>query len=338
MYRLQLFEDAQSIQPIDARILGEGTLTIGRDPGAQWTITDPDCALSRFHCELLAQSTGLFLRPTGTNGVFDDHSGNRYSDHLETLLDVPCAISLGRFRIVVTSVAQNDVDMGANGTMILTPPIGNSLDIPTDWSDAPTVGPSERGSLLEAFCRGAGLDSSQLSDEDPEEIMERVGAIYRQMILGIGDLMAERDHARARYQMNRTTIGGTGNNPFKWAPTQRLALDLILSGPASFLSGATAVQASFRDIKRHLVATFAGLQGCLRSAIDTFAPGDIEGATKEDASFFKNRAALQMQEVARRHQNLVEQLEQGMRGSLDRAFTAQYDAAEAEQGSHSGLR
>ena len=44
MYRLQLFDDAHSLQPVDARILHEGILTIGRDPSANWTIADPDCA------------------------------------------------------------------------------------------------------------------------------------------------------------------------------------------------------------------------------------------------------------------------------------------------------
>src|SRR5690606_11734005 len=119
---------------------------------------------------------------------------------------------------------------------------------------------------------------------------------------------------RARYQMNRTTIGGSGNNPFKWAPTQRLALDLLLSGPASFLSGAAAVQASFRDIKRHLVSTFAGLQGTLRAAVDTFAPETIEAVTKDETRFLRNRAASQLDEVARRHRDLREQLEDGQPG------------------------
>lgn len=335
MYRLQLFDGAHSIQPVDARVLDDGVLAIGRDPSAGWTITDPDCALSRLHCEMLAQPGGLFLRPIGTNGVFDD-TGGRYPDDIQTRLDIPCAFSLGKFRIVVTPTAPADLGVVANGTMILTPPIGTSLETPSDWSDPLDAITSERGSLLDAFCRGAGLDSSQLSDEDPEEIMERVGAVYRQMVLGVGDLMAERDRARTRYQMSRTAIGSDGNNPFKWAPTQRLALDLLLSGPASFLSGAAAVQASFRDIKRHLVATFAGLQGSLRMAVDTFSPDDIIGTTSESASFLKNRAALQMQEVARRHGDLRNQLLHGNVGSLDRAFAVEYDTADAEQVPGSG--
>src|SRR5207237_10407168 len=134
------------------------------------------------------------------------------------------------------------------------------------------------GSLLEAFCEGAGLDASLLSSEDPTEIMRRAGAVYRQMVLGIGDLMAERDRARGQYKLSRTTIGGANNNPFKWAPTQRLAIDLLLAGESSFLSGPAALKASFRDVKKHLVATFAGLRASLRAAVDSFAPAAVEPA------------------------------------------------------------
>lgn len=159
--------------------------------------------------------------------------------------------------------------------------------------------------------------------------MERAGAIFRQMVLGVGDLMTERNRARGHYEMNCTTIAGQGNNPFKWAPTQRLAFDLLLSGPSSFLSGPAAVQASFRDIKRHLVASFAGLRTSLKAAVDEFAPAELDRAAPAKRSLLPNRAAAQMEEVKRRHEDLVMQLEEGRQGSLDRAFVQAYEAADS---------
>ena len=44
--------------------------------------------------------------------------------------------------------------------MVLTPPMGTSTDIPTDWDDAIAIQDQPTGSLLEAFCQGAGFDSS----------------------------------------------------------------------------------------------------------------------------------------------------------------------------------
>lgn len=329
MYKLQLYSAADPDQMVDARLLSEGSLTIGRDPHAAWSINDPDCALSRWHCELFARRDGLALCAKGANGTFFHDSGERLPQGEEMLLPLPCSLELGGFRLVASVASFGGQEIDANATMVTRPPLGLSPDVPSDWQDAAIVPEIGNGSLLEAFCQGAGLDSSHLSGEEPEEIMRRAGAIYRQMVLGIGDLMTERNRARGHFEMSRTTIGGKGNNPFKWAPTQRLALDLLLSGPSSFLSGPAAVRSSFRDIKRHLVASFAGLQGSLRAAVDAFSPAELDRTTPDKGSFLRNRAVAQMEEVRRRHADLVRELDEGEHGVLDRAFVSAYDRADA---------
>ena len=330
MYMLQLFDADDAIQPIDARLLQTGVLKIGRDPGADWPIADPECAISRTHCELRVDREGLALRVTGANGVFDDIAGTRFPDGEETPVSLPGALRLGRYRIVAT-LAPHAASADAQGdrTIVLSPPLGDSIDVPSDWSEPAPIPAIADGSLLEAFCEGAGLDSSLLSSEDPAEIMRRAGALYRQMVLGIGDLMSERNRARARYQLNRTTISGEGNNPFKWAPSQRLAVDLLLAGSSGFLSGPAAVQSSFRDVKRHLVATFAGMQGSLRYAVERFDPEAIDAAVTTRPSEFRNRAALRLEEVGNRYAGLAAEIDGGIPGALDQAFVTAYDKTEA---------
>jgi predicted component of type VI protein secretion system len=329
MYMLQLFDADDMVQPVDARLIGEGLLRIGRDNDADWPIADPDCELSRAHCELCVDRDGLTLRALGANGVFDADTGERYPDAVDVVLPVPSALRLGRFRMVATEAPHGDRAVDGALTMVLAPPFGSSLDVPSDWVDAGAPCVSGDGSLLEAFCEGAGLDSSQLSGEEPAEIMRRAGAVYRQMVLGIGDLMAERDRSRGRYLLTRTTISGANNNPFKWAPTQRLAVDLLLAGSTGFLSGPAALKASFQDVKRHLAATLAGMQGSLRAAIDSFDPATIDTAVADRATLLKSRASLQMAEVANRHADLARQIAEPAPGSLDRAFAAAYDAVDS---------
>ncbi len=328
MYMLQLFDVDDMVQPVDVRLLREGLLRIGRDSDADWPIADPDCLLSRAHCELAVDEGGLTLRALGANGVFDADSGTRFPDTIAVPLPVPSALSLGRFRMVATQAPHRDNEVDGSRTMVLTPPLGASVDVPSDWADGGAPPVMHEGSLLEAFCEGAGLDCSLLSEEEPVEIMRRAGAVYRQMVLGIGDLMAERDRARGRYQLTRTTISGADNNPFKWAPTQRLAIDLLLAGSTGFLSGPVALKASFSDVKRHLVATFAGLQGSLNAAIESFDPAAIDAAVADRATLLKSRASLQMAEVASRHADLTRQITEASPGSLDRAFASAYGAAD----------
>jgi predicted component of type VI protein secretion system len=333
MYMLQLFDAADEVRPIDARLLREGAMRLGRDAAADWPIADPDCELSRAHCELAAVDDTLLLRPLGANGVFDDGTGARYPDGEEVAVPLPATLRFGRFRLRASRAPLGDEPADAARTLVLTPPLGASVAVPDDWSDGGTLPlPSGSGSLLEAFCEGAGLDASLLSSEEPEEIMRRAGAVYRQMVLGVGDLMAERDRARARYKLSRTTIGGAHNNPFKWAPTQRLAIDLLLAGSGSFLSGPAALQASFRDVKRHLIATFAGLHGSLRAAVATFAPDKLDVAVTARATLLKSRGSVLGEEIAARHADLTRQLDGGEGDTLERAFVAAYDAAEVQAG------
>jgi predicted component of type VI protein secretion system len=330
MYVLRLFDESDLTHPLDARLLREGILRIGRDPGADWTIPDPDREISRAHCELEAGPAGLMLRSVGANGVFDNVTGLRLPDHSLVSISMPGSLRFGRYQLVVDHAPQNDTPAGAEArTLLMTPPLGASTSVPSEWSDAPApIRSFAEGSLLEAFCEGAGMDASLLLREDPAEIMRRAGAVYRQMVLGIGDLMSERERARAHYHLTRTTISGADNNPFKWAPTQRLAIDLLLGGAQGFLSGPAALRASFEDIKRHLVATFAGLQASLRAAVGSFDPSSIDEAVAERASLLKSRAALQQQEIEARYNGLRRQLDEVEVGSLDHAFVAAYDEAE----------
>ncbi|MEG3181279.1 type VI secretion system-associated FHA domain protein [Sphingomonas sp. LT1P40] len=328
MYMLQLFDRANEVQPIDARLLREGVLRIGRDSAADWSIVDPDFEISRTHCELIVVGDGVNVRALGTNGVFNEEGGTRFPDAIDVPVPLPAILRFGRYRLRVSHAPHGDVPSDMARTMVLTPPLGTSTEVPDNWIDAKLTQPMGGGSLLEAFCDGAGLDASLLSSEDPAEVLRRAGAVYRQMVLGIGDLMAERDRARERYKLTRTTIGGANNNPFKWAPTQRLAVDLLLAGSGRFLSGPAALQSSFRDIKRHLIATFAGLHGSLRAAVNTFDPKSLDEAVGSRATLLKSRAAVQAEDVAKRHAHLIEQLDHGEGGSLDHAFVTAYDRAE----------
>lgn len=331
MYIFRLFTQDDAVTPVDARLLADGTLKIGRDPAADWVMVDPDREISRTHLTLRAENGALFLNCSGTNGVFDAVTEERLPDNKDILLAPPASILVGRYRIVAEHAPQavSDAVGMENGTLLMTAPIGTSIQVPTDWTDAPALPPMTAGSMFDAFCEGAGIETSAFSAEDPAEILRRAGAVYRQMVLGVGDLMAERDRVRGHYRLAHTTIGGEGNNPFKWAPTQRLAIDLLLASEKSFLSGPDALNASFRDIKKHLVATFLGFQHSLKVAIASFDPQDIAAATEGQASLLKGKVAVQWDETCRRHQALAAELE-GQPGALDQAFVKAYGVASTD--------
>jgi len=332
LFILRLHDNGVQNPPIDARLLRQGTITIGRDSTTDWVLDDRERRLSRHHLDITATGDTVSIHSRGTNGVFDDSDDHRFSDGETCAVAVPVTLRFGNFHLVIEHAAQSNLDDGNAGqTLILSPPLGSTASVPQDYTDGAAAADTPGdGSLLDCFCQGAGLEPSAFALEEPGDVMRRAGAVYRQMILGVGDLMAERERVRQQYQIARTTIGGAGNNPFKWGPTQRLAIDLLLAEGHGFMSGPGALKASFSDIKKHLIATFRGLHASMRATIAEFDPLEIERQTSHRTSLLQSRAAADLAELARRHADLGRQIEDGANGTLNATFVRAYDAAVAE--------
>jgi predicted component of type VI protein secretion system len=327
MYLLKLFHETDLVQPVDAHMLGEGLTRIGRDPGVDWVISDPECQVSRTHLEICVENGEVMLTPVGANGVFRTDDEERLPNGEKVPASLGDSFSFGKFRLVVDRVPFADrAGQGAAHTMVMAPPFGFSTAVPTDWADgSPGAAAAGEGSLLEAFCEGAKLDASAFSGEDPMDVMRRAGAVYRQMVLGVGDLMSERSSIKTQYRMDRTTISAEDNNPFKWAPTQRLAIDLLLRREAGFLSGAAALKASFEDIKKHLLCTFAGFRASLLALLNQSSPTTIESRVEGQNLFLKSRAAACWAEYEQIHAALETQMEADQDGPINQAFIRAYE-------------
>lgn len=326
MFLLRLFHESDSAHPVGAHMLADGTTRVGRDPGSDWVIPDAECEVSRNHFELVCNGDAATIRPLGANGVYKGEAGERLPTGEDLPLTLGDCFSFGKYRVVVDPVPfANRSAASSNHTMVLAAPFGEAAEIPSEWADAAEPPPlTGDGSLLEAFCEGAKLDASAFSSEDPADVMRRAGAIYRQMVLGLGDLMSERSSVKTHYRMDRTTIGAQDNNPFKWAPTQRLAIDLLLRREAGFLSGPAALKASFEDVKKHLLSTLAGFRASLLAVIDVGSPAAIEKRLSGQNHFLKNRGALAWTEYEKVHAEIARQATEDRDGPVNQAFIAAY--------------
>lgn len=325
MFVARLFDRSDPDRPLGAHMIAEGTTRIGRDPNADWAIPDPDCEISRQHLELICRDGALLLRPLGANGVIRDASGERFADGETVPVALGDAINFGRYRLIVEPAPQGRAGAG-DATMVFAAPFGLTTAVPTDWADGEPLPPiDEEGLLLDAFCEGARLDVSALSNEDPAEIMRRAGHIYRQMVLGLGDLISERTTTRTDLQMDRTTIGARDNNPFKWAPSRKLAIDLLLDNEAGFLSGPDAIKASFEDVKRHMLGTLSGFGAAVRAVLEIVSPPAIERRLEGQGSFLKSRAASCWAEYEKAHAEATLEVLEERKGPVSQAFLAAYE-------------
>ena len=188
---------------------------------------------------------------------------------------------------------------------------------------APT--PAAPSGLFEAFCAGAKLDPTAFAGEDQAALMERLGAVYRHMVLGLSDVLGERTALKNEYRMVRTTIRADENNPFKWAPPQKVATELLRAANDGFLDGPAAVAESYQDVKKHLLCMLAGLRAALSSSLDTLAPGRIEEAIKDQSFVLKPRAAVAWGEYVRTYGEFRREAEDSADSPVNRAFRAAYE-------------
>lgn len=335
MVTLRLFHVADPFRPIDTRALEQGELQIGRDPAADWPVDDTACELSRRHCAIGMGGDGLYVRDLSANGVFVGEKRRRLVRDQATPVAAGEAIHLGQFMIIAEGVVAPANDVGGSIDAPFHSPMLKELTLSeadfvvrSEWAGAARREPRTTmadAPLLEAFCEGAGLDPSMFAGEDPAEVLRRAGAVYQQTVLGLSDVMSDRTSLKSELRMNRTVVSAVNNNPFKWAEAHRVAVDLLRSGNAPFLSGAAAVNESFQDLKKHILCLMAGSRAAVTAAFDVVAPARVEEAADGQAGLFKTKAETCWRTFERLHAEAVEDARENAASDVNSAFKAGYE-------------
>ena len=327
MFLCRLFHRDQPQEQLDACLVGADCLTVGRDPGAGWTLDDPDGTLSRVHCTLRVENGRLMLRDRSSNGTFLQ-DGQRAPKAQAVPVAPGQSFAIGPLVVRVDEAPTARLDGDGSGTILAGTNDGRDFGFPSDWIDAiatPAASAHRDASLMEAFCEGAGLDASAFSGEDPVELMRRLGAIYRQTVIGLATLIGDRSRLKGAHQLERTTIGAVGNNPFKWTASRRLAQNLLCARPAGYLSGVDAVRASFEDVTTHLRAVDAAAAAAVSAVLERLSPQSIQEEADGRGFSLRSKSAACWDVHVERHSALGSP-ESG-EGAAAEAFRAGYTQA-----------
>ena len=126
-----------------------------------------------------------------------------------------------------------------------------------------------------AFLSAAGLTPDQLK-LPPQQAAAAAGSILRRMVAGMVAMLEARARARSEIGATATVIELNGNNPLKFLRQPDAALSrLINPAERGFMDGGAAVEASFRDVQAHQLATVAAMQNALRATLARFSPDAI---------------------------------------------------------------
>lgn len=288
---LRLYEIDEPALEVEARVLTGGELVVGRDAGADWPIRDPSRTLSRRHCRFALEAGALTVRDDSVNGV-SWVGGERLPAAEPVAIGPGEAVSLGGFIIRVEA---------ATSPRPALAPVPTAT-IPALANDTPA------GRLIDAFCQGAHIDPSVLCAEDPIETMRRLGAVYREMVLGLGQLVNDRTRAKAERGLEWTAVQALDNNPFRWAPPQKVAVELLQQArQEGFLGAAAAVRGSFEDVIDHQGRMASGAAVALREVLEGLSPEAVAEGLQGQSLFMKNKADVLWTEYKRLHARALEE-------------------------------
>ncbi len=280
-----------------------GMPCIGRDASAGLVISDPSHEVSRLHCEFALRGRDLTLRDLSSNGVFIGRSRRRLQPHEPMHVREREPIHIGQFILLVEAISPDStaVPQAMMAPSLFRPPIFglDAVAIPPDWT---TIGNSPANAdasaethgtgaptLFDVFCEGAKLDPAQFDGLDRAEAMRRAGAMYQQMVLGLGVLMAE----RAVVEITTGGDEGKGAPGFVWAPTTTVGPELLRGG-----LGADAVKTSFIELRKHFFCLMAGSRAVLAASLKSLSPEEVEKTTEGSTTFGKRQTGMWLRRYA----------------------------------------
>lgn len=130
--------------------------------------------------------------------------------------------------------------------------------------------------LLKVFLEAAGIqDIGRFPHEDIPAIMRTAGALFREMIDGLGTILRGRAAAKSHLRTAVTTIQAVQNNPLKFAAADDLLTLLLTSRHPGYLTGVEAVRAGCTDLIQHELAMTAGVQAAILALLARVAPQHV---------------------------------------------------------------
>ncbi len=155
------------------RSLQTGTLSIGRAPGNDWVLADPDRHLSKTHCVITARGGRYVLTDRSSNGIYVNDA--RQPTQRDTDVDLADGdeLRLGGYVIRVREedapdsfAAGGEDPLGADP---LDDPFGRAADPAFPYPLPPTAAPSPAGRVADPFDREGARPSRATFAAAPED-------------------------------------------------------------------------------------------------------------------------------------------------------------------------
>lgn len=184
--------------------------------------------------------------------------------------------------------------------------------------------------VLEKILRAADLDPSFIKDKS--DLAEKIGSLLKAFSHGMIKALATRSLVKGEFRLHQTMIQPSDNNPFKFSPTGREALSIVLFADSqAYQSGERAVLDSYTDIQAHQLAMMSGVQESLFKLLTRVDPDSLEEKFQRKPRHFHGVPGLKKINYWEEYKDFHEELKASMSDDLQGFFIKEFGAAYEEQ-------
>lgn len=131
--------------------------------------------------------------------------------------------------------------------------------------------------LLAALLRGAGVRDLAIPGGLTPQFMEELGAVMRETLRGLLDLLAARAQAKREVRADATIIVAQDNNPLKFAPSLDAAIShLLMPRGQGFMPPLRSLADARLSLRSHQEGFVAGMRAALAAVLGRFDPAKLE--------------------------------------------------------------
>ena len=166
------------------------------------------------------------------------------------------------------------------------------------------------------FINALGFGNQNLADEEIAQINQLAGAVFREMVIGLMQVLGSRNSIKSEFRINVTTIQPVENNPLKFSANVDDALEnMFLKQGNAFKKPIESVSDAFEGVAEHQVAVLAGIREAFKVVIGRFDPVLLE----ESFSKQNKGGLLPGSQKAKNWQSYIDYYQE-LAGDIDKSF------------------
>jgi len=189
----------------------------------------------------------------------------------------------------------------------------------------PIAGPSDgMQEAMALLLHAAGLPPAA-PGADPATTIAQAGEALRAAVGGLRALLIARGDVKREFRIEQTMLRAAGNNPLKFAATDEVAVQALLSPRGG---GPAAVRETVEDLTAHQLATIAATQAAARALLARLAPAGVEAEVPSGGLSLPGAREKRLWEAYRRlHLQVSDQFEDDFDSAFGKAFARAYEQA-----------